>query len=234
MAKSLLSKLGKATATGLTALALATGIGTANKASAVPMNWGSSFSGIVPNNGDYPEYGGESINYNVNATFTNTANGQSMPSDLAWSLICVAYMPDYGGYGEVGGADGQGSSGSGYFNSVNPSSWLTGMQYGQTANTFDSSRYFVVIDGNKNGIFDVTYDPETGIYNPGLGDYVLSGANVIDFTPHGDSIPGSFSISGDYYEPVPEPTTVSLVGVGVVAAALAASRRRRGKGDSAK
>jgi len=206
MAKSLLSKLGKATATGLTALALATGIGV-GKARATPANW-SSFSEIVP------EATGESITYTSNS---------SIPLLNNLAAICYMIDPMDNTAHVVGGFDMEnGVVVRSYFNRDWNQTTGYGLNNGDTANTASNS-------GNTYDIFyEVFYDIDGDGFGPIVGGLPGSYSDILastqysisNFSSYGSENPGNFTFA------IPEGNKFDLALLGT-AALLAASRPRR-------
>ncbi|MCO5069476.1 MAG: PEP-CTERM sorting domain-containing protein [Kiritimatiellae bacterium] len=228
----LLSKLGKAVRSGVAgavALGSAYAMSMPQKANADLINI-TSYTDFVDNANNYSqEYPGSSAEeYNSQVL----VNGQAPVNNLLiiftknYSELNIFNQP-IGGFNAVQGS----SSTSGHINFDDGFYWF-GLNNGDSINTpisFDGS-IRVYEDANSDGSFGM-YNTDTGFFDferllahtdpnaPAAGTMSVQGFD--NFQGSGSYSQGTFNII------VPEPSTITLLGLGAGAATLAASRRRK-------
>jgi hypothetical protein len=230
MANGLLKKIGKNVRNIAATSALGLAALLPNQAKSVPIAW-NSFSDIVDNGTDY---GAQVVNYSANSINFKDQNGNTIQNNPAFSLIYFAAFPEYGGISlPVGGLDGSVKSASGWFNS-NVEWAFPGMKEGQTANytegNWDNGVWKMFVDVNGNGSYG-TYDPSNGLFVPEAGEFITD-PRVANFSPfHVRQGTLSAGDIGGWYTPIPEPSSLALLGVGAATLGATAFRRRFSKRD---
>lgn len=217
MANGLLKKLAFAGIVGASA------IFGAKEARAVPISW-SSMEDIFYDASVYPD--GASANYIASSINFRDQNGNVIVNNPNFSLVYIVNYSD-GSSAIAGGLDGSGNFASGWFNQQGE--YDTGLTIGQTANytegNVDNGIWKMFVDTNGDGDFG-TYDSSNGLFIPDGGE-MINNSRVANFqgfqTGVGTLLAGD--ISGWYS--VPEPSSLTLLSVGVAALAL----RRRRKSD---
>lgn len=224
MGKTLLSRFGKSVAAGLASAVLATGIG-AGKVNAVPISW-SNLKDIHYDASIYLD--GASARYSANSINFKDQKGNIIQNNPNFSLVYIMYTPS-GGTAIIGGLNGSVRSASGWFNEKGIFDY--GLQDGQTANTTEGGPgegyWRMFVDVNKNGSYG-TYDSANGLFIAENGEEI-NDVRVSNFQPF-STRNGTLSagdISGWYTVPIPEPSSLALLGVGATTLAVAALRRRR-------
>jgi hypothetical protein len=189
--------------------------GVAGTSRAANIQWGpnTADSDIFYNWGNQVLYSSSSVNI-------SDVNGNPIPSNMAWSLIYVADTSL--GPSVIGQVKGVGSSATGNFSAPPWDSDLSKL--------FTSGRYVSGINLNADsgstvyGWYDnqaaLFYDPEK---NEFLSDLIVTY----------DTSKNTFTVTGrSAYEPIPEPSTLAMAGIGALTMGAAALRRRFTKRNS--